>query len=339
MNDQVTSPLPSTTFVFCVESGHFEAQTLLAVECLRRFGGRLAQAPVLAVTPRMGPRLDRESLAQFARLGVRYIRRDYPSRYSWYPYMNKAFGALVADEEATTDQVIWLDSDVLVVREPTALLLADQEDFTICAVDKNVGSAGVHDPNEAYWQAIAALYGLTVDSLPWVDTAWDRQRVRFRLHSGVYAYRRGKGLGRAFVDDMETMLGGRIAYSTKLPFPGDDVALAFSIVRLNLRWRLLPMSHNYEVGPRSDIYRRDQVGSQRILHYHHSLNRPDDTAWLLAELEAEFPEVASWLRRRVPLNAQRGGVTGKIIRRMLHEMRKASGKRHAAECRAMVAES
>ena len=48
---------PSATFLMCVESGYIEGQLPIAVEAIRRFGGRLADAPVLVVTPRFGPSL------------------------------------------------------------------------------------------------------------------------------------------------------------------------------------------------------------------------------------------------------------------------------------------
>lgn len=329
---------PSATFLFCVESGYFEGQILIALESIRQFAGVLSDAPVLIVTPRQGPSLSRATLRALADLGATYIYRNMRSSWDWYPYMNKGLAARLADEHAGTEQVLWLDSDVIVVSEPTDLLLTSHEDFACCAVDKNVGSSGPVDPNEVYWQALAEHFGIALDNLPWVQTEYDKHRVRMRLHSGVYSFRRGMGLGRAFADDMESMLASRIAFSRKLPFPGDDVALAFSVVRLNLRWRLLPMSCNYEMTPDSHIYHPEEARSAQILHFHRTLASTDGCAWFLRELEGFRPDVADWLRARIPLDARTGGVHRSVARRLLRYRRDRRRTRHERLCRVTVQE-
>lgn len=327
---------PSTTFLMCVESGYIEGQLPIAVEAIRRFGGRLADAPVLVVTPRFGPSLTAATERKLADLGATYVRRNLRNSWDWYIYMNKALAAAIGEELATTDQILWLDTDCLIVSEPAPLLLGPDEDIACCSVDKNVGSSGPEDPYEPYWKALAGHYGMIVDRLPWVETAHDRRRVRFRLHSGVYSFRRGSGVGRSFVEDMESMLSSRIAFSRKLPYPGDDVALAFSIVRRNLRWRLLPMSCNYEMMPTSGIYRQEDARAAHVLHFHHTLARPDQTAWFLRELESFRPDVADWLRSRVPLDYAIGGFPRTVVRRVLRTLRSRKQSSHTRLCRVMV---
>lgn len=326
----------STTFLLCVESGFFEAQTVLAVECLRRFGGQLANAPVLVVTPRLGPALTARTLRRFADLDVAYVRWDLGNRHDWHPYTNKALAAQVAEEFATTSQVTWLDSDVLVVDEPSGLLLAENEGFAICAFDKNVGSSGPGDRNEAYWQALADYYGVAVCDLPWVKTEVERARVRFRLDSAVYSFRTGTALGRAFVSDFDGMFSSRVAYSRRFPVPSDDVALAFTVIKLGLPWRLLPMAYNYEIGPGSASYRREDLRHAKVLHYRHTLDSAETARWMLGELEGPFPALAEWLRHRVPLERRPGGLRGMVARRALREWRALRSALHQARCRVMV---
>jgi hypothetical protein len=323
---------PTATFLFCVESGYFEAQTLLAIECLRKFGGRWADAPVLVVTPRFGPSLEDATLRRLDALGARYVRTRSDTRCSWYVYMNKGLAASAGEDLSTTDQVVWLDSDVLVVEEPLPLLLGPEEDFTCCSIDKNVGTSGPDDPYDAYWQALSRHFGVPLEKLPWLMTDHDRQRVRFRLHSGVYAFRRGSGLGRAFASDMESMLSSRICFSRKLPFPGDDVALAYSVVRLNLRWRQLDMACNFEMTPHSKTYSREAAATAKILHYHRALATPAGCDWFLQELQTFRPDVADWLRDRIPLPTKLGGFHRSMLRRLLSETRKRRQRKYEMNC-------
>jgi hypothetical protein len=324
---------PSTTVIYGIESGHFEAQTLLAVECLRRFGGRFANVPVLAITPRLGPSLTRDTLRRFDELEVTYIRQDLGHPYSWYCYMNKASAAMLAAEEyASTEQIIWLDSDTLVIAEPELLWLDPDIDFAICSTDKNVGTSGPGDKNEPYWLALSEYYGIDINQLPWVVTEVDQKRVRFRLHSGVFAFRRNSGLGKGYLKACEQMLDSRIAYSDTLPFPGDDVALAFAVVLLNLRWRLLPLSYNYEMLPESPMYTHDSLLEARILHYHYAMTTPSTCAWALTEIESKLPELYNWLKDRVPLKTKIGGLHRLLFRRALKEWRTREQSRFGATC-------
>lgn len=330
---------PSTTFLFCVESGYFEAQTILAIESLRQFGGRFAQAPVLAVTPRRGPQLTRTTLNRFDELGVTYVRHNFEHPQTWYCYLNKALTTMAAETHATTEQVVWMDSDTVIIDEPDLLWLEPEIDFAICSTDKNVGSSGPNDPNEAYWLALSQYYGVDIDQLPWVITACEQERVRFRLHSGVFAFRRESGLGTGYVKACEKMLDSRIGYSRNLPFPGDDVALAFAIVLLKLRWRLLPLSYNYETLPASIMYQRDALPSAQVLHYHYALMTPPTCAWLLEELRSQRPDVYAWLKERTPLNPKVGGMYRTLVRRFLKEWRSRQQKQIESSCTPAVVEA
>jgi len=51
-----------------------ENQTVRMIESLRRWGGRLRESPIFAVTPRIGPPLSRQTHRSFERLGVEYLR-------------------------------------------------------------------------------------------------------------------------------------------------------------------------------------------------------------------------------------------------------------------------
>lgn len=327
---------PSTTFLFALESGYFEAQTLLAVECLRRFGGRFANSPVLAITPRLGPSLTHTTLQRFDELGVTYIRRNMDHPYSWYGFMNKPLAVMLAEDYASTEQIVFLDSDTLVIAEPELLWLEPDVDFAVCSTSKNIGTSGPKDKNESYWLALSKYLSIDIDQLPWVVTEIEKERIRFRLHSGVFAFRRNSGLGKAYLRACEQVFDSRVTYSDRLPFPGDGVGLGFAVISQNLRWRLLPISYNYSLTPTSSAYGREGRYSAKILHYHDSLTTPNSCAWVLNEIESQRPDLYNWLKERVPLNAKMGGLHRTLFRRILKEWRTVKQKRFNATCTAII---
>ena len=64
------------TFVLCIEQNAIRAQALLLCESLRQFGGRHRGAPILAVAPRAGLGVDRETRRRLEALS----RIDYGER-------------------------------------------------------------------------------------------------------------------------------------------------------------------------------------------------------------------------------------------------------------------
>jgi hypothetical protein len=335
MNQPSTNP--SITFVYGVESGILEPQTLVAIECLRKFGGKYADSPVLAITPRFGPSLTHQTLRRFEELGVTYIRQNMRHPQAWYHYLNKALACTLAEENyARTESIAFLDSDTLIIQEPELLELPSEVDFAICSTDQNVGSSGPNDKNEPYWLALCEAYGINIDDLPWVVTSLEQKPVRFRLHSGVFSFRRGTGIGRGYLEGCERMIDSRISYSEKLPFPGDDVALAFAIVLSKLRFKILPDSYNYQILPSSTRYQREYIPDVRVLHYHKATIHPDECQWMMNELKLTRPDIYEWLRDQVPFNPRVGGPHRRLLRRLLGEIRTREGKQVERECRAYV---
>ena len=119
------------------------------VESLRRHGGRWAQTPVWAITPRFGPSLSRATLRKFAELNVEYrvIRERHP--YQWFGMWNKMAALTHVEANTESEYVAFIDSDVLFVGEPDRLVSAD---FSACVhPTKHLGTSGPDDPNEALW--------------------------------------------------------------------------------------------------------------------------------------------------------------------------------------------
>src|SRR5688500_15414826 len=169
----VPSMTPSITFVCCVEAGPLEAMCLRLIESLRRNGGRLANAAVLAVNPRFGPPVSGETRRRLAALNARYLH--LPSRgqpYVWYHFMNKVrVMDLFERELIDTDLVGCLDSGMVVLGEPGELLLDDATDVAACNPDNSLlaSTTGPGHEREKYWRRICDVLGLEIDALPWIE--------------------------------------------------------------------------------------------------------------------------------------------------------------------------
>ncbi len=288
-------------FVACVESGPLEAQTVRLAESLRRFGGALAGAEVLAVTARFGPPLARWTRQRFAELEVRHERVPSHPRYAWYHYLNKPL-ALAAAEGLTDAPVLaWLDSDILVLGEPAGLALGPDLDFAACAPDLGVvGSTGPDSPHDPDWRRLCALFGLGVDDLPWIVTESERERIRLYFNSGVFSYRRGTGFSAAYLDACLRVLDARFGFAHNGEHFTDQLVLGIVMHAAGLRWRALPHAYNFAMASFLPLPDHGALAAAKLLHYHDAM-QPSSWPALLSSLQGAHPEAHAWLSAREPL--------------------------------------
>jgi hypothetical protein len=295
-NQDATSDARRLTFALCVESGPLEEGTIRFVESLRRFGGPLAMAKVVAVTPRPGPPLKQSTLKRFAKLDVDYVRVKKSHPYDWMAYLGKYFAITEAEKRATGDLIVWMDSDVIVLRPPTDLLLADGVQFAACPRDRNIGVADDTGGNRAYWSKVAQDAGLSIQDLPWVTTTADNENIRLYWNAGIFVYRHGSNFADPWMSTMRQVLDRTDATSHELLFWTDQVCLSFVAIQQGLRFEHLGGHMNYGIATHfKDHLSPEGVRSASLLHYHDAM-RPENWDWTLRELAEAPTEVIEWLR-------------------------------------------
>jgi hypothetical protein len=294
--------MESICFVSCVESGPLEAQTVRMAESIRRFGGSLADSEILAITPRFGPPLARQTRKRFKELGVRHERIPSHPSYAWYHYLNTPLAMAAAEELSDATLLGWLDSDVLFLGEPEEFKLAPDVDFAAAVTDNGVvGSTGEGSPHEADWRALCELLEIDVETLPWVMTYMERERIRLYFQAGIFIYRRGLGFSKFYLDMCTQVLDARFGFSHSAEHFTDQICLGLAMFKFGLRWRQLSDSHNFAMASfLPEQYSREDFRATRVLHYHDGLG-PHFYAEMLDRLERSHPDVHAWLSAEQPL--------------------------------------
>ena len=292
---------PSMTVVSCIEAGELEPKTIRMVDSLRRFGGRFSDLDVIAITPRMGPRLQRETRRRMDELGIRHVRIKPKTRYVWHHYMNKAQAVMAAEQLVDSDAILWMDSDIIFLREPNELELSSGVDFIASAPDTGlIGSSGTDDPHDAFWSRCAGLIGRDVDELPWLTTG-DGHSIRFYWNAGLFVYRRATSFGREFVSDFERAMVQGVARSHAQVHGMDQVILGLTVLRLGMGWKAVPDTNNFPVisfiPQNFDPVKVEPVD---VLHYHDSMS-PELLPKLIDTIAPAHPDVAAWLEQQGPV--------------------------------------
>jgi hypothetical protein len=312
----------SIRFVACVESGVLEEKARLLVSSIRRFGGRWADAPIDTFAPRAGRAIGSATRAFFDSHGVSHHEDVLNAQFDHYGVGNKIFAAARAEELATEDVVVFLDTDTVILSEPDALALPDGIDAAVRPVEfhrwgeppdgdprwetrhRRASSGGDGDRFDHYWLRMYDLCGVT--TRPFVETSCDRERIRAYANSGLVAARRTAGVFARWRQDFLNLAaashhpdGGDMHYM-------DQLSLAATLARIWDRVQILDGRYNYPLVGRPLL--AEPLRSARLdelVHVHY--NRYFHVDGFLASLEPPLErdgEVVGWLERQLPLSEQ-----------------------------------
>lgn len=263
----------SVAFVLCVEAGNLENQAGLLVRSIRRWGGGYSQSRIVAYRPRVGPPLRRETIDLFDAHAVDLDETVRNRDLHHYPIGNKVFAAAAAEHDLDDDVVVFLDSDTVILGEPSDLDLSGGAAIALRPVDrKGRGSEGPHDPADAYWTRLYDLCGVQDDRF--VTTTVDGLSVRAYWNAGLIAARRDAGIFGRWLRDLCTLAraghlpGGKM---TNL----DQVALSTATADVD-DITVLDHRYNYPLPLRARLpepMRTLGIDQLVHVHYHQWFNR------------------------------------------------------------------
>jgi hypothetical protein len=236
----------SITFVVCVEPGHrLEYKAAALFHTMRRNMGALAGSEIWAYSPRPGVTVAPWIVEVMAHFGVRHITEPLNAAYPAYPLANKPLVLAHAEEHATTEYVVFLDSDILAWREPVDFVLPDGVDVALVPDGtKTTASAGPGDPFEEYWMRLYELVGAT--ARPFVTTILSRERLRGTWNSGVVPLRRSAGIAQHWRRTMLHLLANDFAPAAASYLRENNLLSALTATYYE-GYRELSFAYNYPV--------------------------------------------------------------------------------------------
>jgi|GEM_PF-3596613 len=311
--DEIPATSDRATVVCCIERGYLEEQSLLMLETLRRWGGPLGQSRVLAVMPRRDRRLSAKTVAALESLGAELRDGSPLNRLPWYNWYGKVVAAQVAEREATTPVVIWLDSDVLIFGPLVELGLPRGDDFTAFR-DSPAAVLGNPSRRREYCEIAWETVGVDPkspprpsDDLPLADA--------LDFNAGVYAFRRGLGFSETYAEHTLRLMRERYSAGGNFSFwMNEQIATATAMLSLGMRFRELPFAENHMVfGPCVNT----SFENARVVHYGKMMFPPN---WpeFMKRVERERPEFHERLLARGPILRPRVSWNPGYMARKIH---------------------
>jgi hypothetical protein len=311
------------TFAVCVEPGphrlEHKAATLFLT--MRRNMGALAKAPIRAYAPRPGRAAAPWLRALMDHFEVEYLDAPLNAAHPDYPLANKPLALAHAEETSASEYVVFLDTDILVWREPSRFLLEPGVDIALVAdTTKTTASAGPGDRFEPYWEELYAFVGAT--ARPFVTTTVSNERVRGTWNSGVVPLRRSAGIARQWREAMLALLERDFAPSEASYLRENNLLSAIATAHYD-RYAELPVSYNYPV----QAWDRMRVTPEEAVLWHYqpffdrAYRRFEERvarAGTLRETLALTERMTEDLRRNY---ARRVGVDEPLLQRMRKQLR------------------
>ncbi len=179
--------------VICTERGSLENTSKLLVSTLRKFGGGLKDTPIISYQPRKGLPISQSTKKFFEQNQVEHRDIELNTDFVDYPLANKPLTCAYHEQNSQAETILFLDSDVLILNEPTQFLELGDADVMLRPVGfKNIGSSGPNDKTHYYWQKLYELFGVEAQRM--VTSLNDQQEILEYYNTGHILSKRSTGL-------------------------------------------------------------------------------------------------------------------------------------------------
>ncbi len=172
--------------IICTERGYLEPMSKLLIYTLREFGGNLRDTPIYSYQPRKKHKISKETIAFFEKYQVEYIDINLNNKYHYYPLANKPLSCAHREMNTNGDILIFLDSDIFFLNEPTEFDDFNHSDVILRPVHKKyIGTENTGDKNADYWNELYNL--LNVNIRRKIKTTVDNKDILEYYNSGHVA--------------------------------------------------------------------------------------------------------------------------------------------------------
>jgi len=179
---------------------------LTLCESIRTFAGSLSKTPIIIYYHENLEKLKEKYLDKFSALDVELKRYEVPEEAFRYDLGPKPFIAAQSeiDFERKTDILVYLDPNIIIIKEPKDFLLKKDKSLGYRPVmHQNVGSLYSEKP-DAFWSRIYKVLEISENTLFPMEAIADKNVLRSYFNAGLLIVRPEKGIMRNWAECFET---------------------------------------------------------------------------------------------------------------------------------------
>jgi hypothetical protein len=260
--------------IICTEQGYLESMSKLLVASLREFGGAFKNVPIFSYQPRKQYQIADETIAFFEKNNVEHIDIELNKHFYHYPFANKPLACAHREMNTNADVLIFLDSDVFFLNEPSEFIGFEDADAILRPVDNtNIGAKHAEDKNALYWNKLYAL--LDVKARRYVTTTVGNEDIWEYYNSGHIATLTKSNLFNIWSENFLKVMDAGIRPDSGLGFVEQSVFSA-TVSQLELKVKQFSKEYNYPLPAehkiRNNNYTVSSFDSLVSVHYHGVFN-------------------------------------------------------------------
>ena len=202
--------------LFCVENNVLLSQAQLLIESLNRF---FPMAQAYAFARRANNQPDSSSVQTMRSQGVEVITEVLNTDYLQYPIANKVLACDYFERHiGGHEHVVFVDTDTVFLNPLDVSVCAQPSGIMVRPVDnKGPGSTGPEDRNDAFWQRMYDLFGVSAGG--YVTTTVGKQRIRHYFNAGFIWVKNNPLFFQTWKKDFEQLVdSGLRPDAHRLPF-------------------------------------------------------------------------------------------------------------------------
>lgn len=264
---------PSTAIIICTEP-HFENKSILLARSIRNFAGALKNVDIISYSPRNNMKPTAKCLNEFDKLEVKTILNNLNTSDYEYPLANKPFIASHAETTYSYEQLILLDSDKIILSEPTEFISGLYNNACIRPVDgKNIGISDLNDDESEYWKTLYKITGKRYDRT--IFTSTGNQCIFEYYNSGMVAVKTKSKIFETWLNNYKKTRNSNILPAKGIFFVEQSV-LSATISSICSDLHILPKEYNipiHFIDTKTEYFTDKIIRNCVSLHYHSVLDK------------------------------------------------------------------
>ena len=257
------------SFIFCIEKGQLEKETISCIRSLRKFGGQLSNSRIYCICPRKSQAVSNVSKSILNTLEATYIEVNLNTEYQAYPLANKPLVCeYVESIEKDSEYLIFLDSDTLIIN-PLDNIINKHADIQLSPVlVKNLGFANAEDKHFIYWKKIISRFDLS--DLHKTRTLIANEEIIGYWNSGVIVAKNNKDIFKNWRKTFTKLFNSKLLPSERF-YHTEQLSVSLLVLKDKYNFLELPNKYNYHISNQSELYSDYKITDYKeihILHYH-----------------------------------------------------------------------
>jgi hypothetical protein len=180
--------------------GKIETQAISLTRSIRLNAGKLSQYPVWIIRPECSEKLSEAGQARLKELDVSLFTIRMDKSVCDFPFAAKVFTSAWAEAQADGrgEVLIWMDTDSIVIQEPSELIINPQVKIAYRPVDHTLIGSTFSEPLSPFWKSIFSDCGVNESKIFPMTASVDENVIRPYFNAGMLDLRPEIGILRSW---------------------------------------------------------------------------------------------------------------------------------------------